>query len=293
MTDSRDREDRLRARLHAEVDRLPLQVDADELHKRLAEESPQDRWWMRPASLITTAAVVVAGVILALALGPLRLLPVGTSPLPSASSTAHVNLPADAPLKPSDCGWPSDTPLAFAGWATIADLDAGQIIQGNPLAHVYALVTRDPVELHPMIGSPMVERGFCALRQDGSQVESGVPDEWASRGTQQGPAVTCAKAITNCASATAAVLDAVADIGHPAARITLRSDQLCIGAPFGGRPCGAPVWPAGAQRMTSAVVTFSGTNQQAFLNVFWLAGGSVSAEVMALEAPPNGATPFP
>ena len=293
MTDSRDREDRLRTRLHAEVDRLAVPMDEDVMRERLAERSGRRRRWMWPASVAATAAVVVAVIVLAVAFGPLQPPAVGTSPLPSASSGESVSLPAGAPLKPTDCGWPSETPLAFAGWATIADLGAEQMIQGDPRAHVFALVTRDPVELQPMIGSPMLGRGFCALRQDGSQVESGVPDEWAFRGTQQGPAVTCAKAITNCASATAAVLDAVADIGHPAARITLRSDQLWIGAPFGGRPCGAPVWPAGAQRMTSAVVTFSGTNQQAFLNVFWLAGGSVSAEVMALEGPPNGATPFP
>jgi hypothetical protein len=45
--------------------------------------------------------------------------------------------------------------------------------------------------------------------------------------------------------------------------------------------------------MTSAVVTFSGTEQQAFLSVLWFAGGSISAGMVALEAPPPGATPFP
>ncbi len=293
MTDSRDREHRLRARLHAEIDRLALPVDGDDLRDRLAERSHPGRWWMRSAPKVATAAVVVAASILALALGPLRPVPVGSSPPPSASSTPPVSLPGDAPLKPSDCGWPRDTPLAFAGWAAAADLGAEQIVQGDPRALVYALVTRDPVELRPMIGSPMVERGFCALRQDGSQVESGVPGDWALRGTQRAPVVTCGKSITSCVRATLAVLAAVADIGHAATRVTLRSDQLCIGAPFGGRPCGAPVWPDGTQRMTSAVVTFSGTDRQAFLNVFWLADGSITAEVMALEAPPPGATPFP
>ena len=293
MTDSRDSEDRLRARLRAEVDRLALPIDGDELRERLAERSRQGRWWMRPASVAATAAVVVAASILALTLGPLRPPDVGASPQPSRSSAVPVRLPADSPLKPTDCGWPSETPLAFAGWATIADLGAEQIIQGDPLAHVFALVTRDRVELRPMIGSPMLERGFCALRQDGSQVESGVPGDWAFRGTPQAPAVRCETPITSCVSATLAVLDAVADVGHPATRITLRSDQLCIGAPFHDRPCGAPVWPTGTQRMTSAVVTFSGTDQQAFLDVFWLADGSIIADVMALEAPPPGATPFP
>ena len=45
--------------------------------------------------------------------------------------------------------------------------------------------------------------------------------------------------------------------------------------------------------MTSAVETFSGTDQQVFLNVFWLADGSIGAEMMVLEAPPLGATPLP
>jgi hypothetical protein len=112
--------------------------------------------------------------------------------------------------------------------------------------------------------------------------------------SQQNPVVTCEGPATACARATRIVLDALGSVGHPATRITFRSDQLCIGAPYGGRPCGAPAWPVGTQRMTSAVVTFSGTDQQAFLNVFWLADGSIiSAEVMALEAPPPGATPFP
>jgi hypothetical protein len=293
MTDSRDPEDRLRARLRPEVDRLVLPLDGDGLRERLAERSRQGRWWMRPASVAAAAALVVAASFLALTLGPPRLPAVGSSPQPSTSSAVPVSLPVDSPLKPTDCGWPSGAPLAFAGWATIADLGAEQIIQGDPLAHVFALVTRDPIELRPMIGSPMLERGFCALRQDGSQVESGVPGDWAFRGTPQAPAVTCGTPITSCVSATLAVLDAVADIGRAAMRITLRSDQLCIGAPFHDRPCGAPVWPVGTQRMTSAVVTFSGTHQQAFLNVFWLADGSMTADVMALEAPPPGATPFP
>jgi hypothetical protein len=219
---------------------------------------------------------------------------VSGTPAPATSATPlPVVVSLNAPLEPTDCGWPPTTPLAFAAYATVGDLDAGQIIQGSPNEHVYALVTRDPVELHPMIGSPMLERGLCALRQDGSRTESAVGADWTFNGTQQNPVVTCEGTATSCVRETLVVLDAVASVGHPAMRITFRSDEMCIGAPFGGRPCAAPAWPDGTQRMTSAVATFSGIEQQAFLSLFWLADGSISAGYMTLEAPPPGATPFP
>ena len=218
---------------------------------------------------------------------------VGRNPGPTTPPTpVPVVLPANAPLEPADCGWPPTTPLAMAAYATVGDLDAGQIIQGSPNEHVYALVTRDPVELHTMIGSPMLERGFCALRQDGSQTESAVGADWTFKGIRQNPAVTC-EVGTTCVRETLVVLDAVASVGRPATRITFRADQMCIGAPFGGRPCAVPAWPDGAKRMTSVVVTFSGIDQQAFLDLFWLADGSFSANYMVLEAPPPGATAFP
>ena len=246
------------------------------------------------------AASVIAAVVL-VGVGTIHLGPAATQPTPSgaraapttSATTAPVILPGNAPLEPTDCGWPATTALAFAGYATIADLDAAQIIQGSPNEHVYALVTRDPLELVPMIGPPMLERGFCAIRQDGLQTESAVGADWTFNGMQQNPVVTCQGTATSCVRETLAVLDAVASVGHPATRITFRADEMCIGAPFGGRPCAAPAWPDGTQRMTSAVATFSGTQQQAFLNLFWLADGSFSAEMMALEAPPPGATPFP
>jgi hypothetical protein len=255
--------------------------------------------WLAPrrlfASGLVAASVIAAAVLVGVGisqLGP-ALQPI-FKPAPTPPATAApVILPGNAPLKPTDCGWPATTPLAFAGYATVADLDAGQIIQDSPNEHVYALVTRDPVELVPMIGSPMLQRGFCAIRQDGSQTESGVGADWTFKGTRQNPVVTCEGTATTCVRETLVVLDAVASAGHPATRITFRSDQMCIGAPFGGRPCGSAAWPDGTQRMTSVVATFSGTDQQAFLNLFWLAGGSFSADMTALEAPPPGATPFP
>jgi hypothetical protein len=257
---------------------------------------------LAPRRLFATG-LVAASVIAAVVLVGVGIIQLGTAakqPTPSggkptstpSATTAPVVLPVNVPLEPTDCGWPAATPLAFAGYATVADLDAGQIIQGSPYEHVYVLVTRDPVELVPMIGSPMLERGFCALRQDGSQTESAVGADWTFNGTQQDPVVTCEGTATSCVRETLVVLDAVASVGHPATRITFRSDEMCIGAPFGGRPCAAPAWPDGTKRMTSAVATFSGTEQQAFLNLFWLADGSISADMMALEAPPPGATPF-
>ena len=255
------------------------------------------RGWLVPVVLGTVLVIALAGIVVS------GRQPAPTSPSASPSTslpatpsatTAPVVLPVNAPLEPTACGWPATTPLAFAGYATVADLDAGQIIQDSPNEHVYALVTRDPVELVPMIGSPMLERGFCAIRQDGSQTESAVGADWTFNGMPQNPVVTCEGTATSCVRATLVVLDAVASVGHPATRITFRADEMCIGAPFGGRPCAAPAWPDGTQRMTSAVATFSGTEQQAFLSLFWRADGSlISAGYLVLEAPPLGATPFP
>ena len=296
------------ARLRVRLERLAAAVPVRSSHEVVVERVRPSAALVRPpsATLLVAAvlvAVVAVGVGLASRLGapatsggPSAIAPASpptgsTSPVPSPS---NVVLPVNAPLEPTDCGWPATTPLAFAAYATVGDLDAGQIIQGSPNEHVYALVTRDPVELHPMIGSPVLGRGFCALRRDGSQTESAVGADWTFNGTQQNPVVTCEGTATTCVRETLVVLDAVASVGHPATRITFRADQMCIGAPFGGRPCAAPAWPDGTQRMTSAVVTFSGTEQQAFLNVFWRADGSmIGADMMALEAPPPGATPFP
>jgi hypothetical protein len=105
------------------------------------------------------------------------------------------------------------------------------------------------------------------------------------------PAVTCEGKAIGCVRETLVVLDAVASVGHPATRITFRADAMCIWVPFRTWPCGSIAVPDGTRRVASAVVTFSGTEQQAFLNLFWLADGSISPD-MALVAPPPGATPF-
>ena len=282
----------------------PAEVPADFREQVIGTSFRRPRvTWRAPRRLFASgfvAASVIAAVVL-VGVGISHLGPAATQPTPSggkptstpSATTAQVVLPVNAPLEPTDCGWSATTPLAFAGYATVADLDAAQIIHASPNEHVYALVTRNPVELVPMIGSPMLERGFCALRQDGSQTESAVGADWTFSGIQQNPVVTCEGTGTSCVRETLVVLDAVASVGHPATRITFRSDEMCIGAPFGGRPCAAPAWPDGTQRMTSAVATFSGTEQQAFFSLFWLADGSVSADMTAVEAPPPGATPFP
>jgi hypothetical protein len=282
----------------------PANVPADFREKVIGTPYRRRRvTWVAPRRLFASglvAASVIAAVVL-VGVGISQLGPAAAQPTPSggtpapttSATTTPVVLPVNAPLEPTDCGWPATTPLTFAAYATVGDLDAGQIIKGSPNKHVYALVTRDPVEVVPMIGSPRLERGFCALRQDGSQTESAVGADWTFNGAQQNPVVTCEGTATSCVRATLVVLDAVASVGHPATRMTFRSDEMCIGAPFGGRPCAVPAWPDGTQRMTSAVATFSGTDQQAFLSLFWLADGSISADYAVFEAPPPGATPFP
>jgi hypothetical protein len=250
---------------------------------------------------LVAASVIAAAVFLGVGIrqfGPAATQPTpsGGKPTPTTSATkTPVILPVNATLEPTDCGWPATTALAFAGYATIGDLGAAAIIQGSPNEHVYALVTLDPVELGP-IDAPMLERGSCVFRQDGLQTETAIGAvgwDWTFNGVQQNPVVTCEGTATSCVRETLAVLDAVASVGRPATRITFRADEMCIGAPFGGRPCAAPAWPRGTLRMTSAVVTFSGTEQQAFLSVLWFAGGSISAGMVALEAPPPGSTPYP
>jgi hypothetical protein len=265
---------------------------------------PRVPWLARRRLFVSglVAASVIAAVVF-MGGGISQFGPAATQPTPSgatapttSATTAPVSLPGDVPLEPADCGWPATTPLAFAGYATVGDLGAAGIILGSPNEHVYALVTRDPVELRPRTGSPMLARGSCVFRQDGLQTESAVGAigaDWTFNGMQQNPVVTCEGTTTSCVRETLAVLDAVASVGRPARRITFRADEMCVGAPFGGRPCTAPAWPHGTQRMTSAVVTFSGTEQQAFLSLLWFAGGSMSAGMVALEAPPPGATPFP
>lgn len=213
-----------------------------------------------------------------------------STPVPRPTA-APVILPTDAPLKPVDCGWSASTPLAFAGWATVTDFEASGFIGGSPLAHVYALVARDPVgEPIPPGGSPISERGFCAIRQDGGQIDSWVPSNWTFHGIRQRPLVTCKAVLAiSCVRATLAVLDAVAAVGHAATRINFHGGPVCIPP---GEYCSIVIGPAGTQNITTAVASFAGTDQQAFLHLFWLADGSITSSRLVLVTPLPGASPF-
>lgn len=97
-----------------------------------------------------------------------------------ATPPRPVELPADAPLHPADCGWAGSTPLAFAEWATLAEL--GLPARNGTLRSqelVFAVVTRDSIE-QPMLGAPGVVkgRGICARHPDGSILQSAVADDW-------------------------------------------------------------------------------------------------------------------
>ena len=73
MTDDRNREQRLRQRLQAELEQIPLRVDADALRDRLADRASRVPWWRRIAVLAvipTVVAVVAIVALLARAPGP-------------------------------------------------------------------------------------------------------------------------------------------------------------------------------------------------------------------------------
>lgn len=126
-----------------------------------------------------------------------------------------------------------------------------------------------------------------------SATQYAVPTSTASAATTPAPQVTCEANSADCAAETRAVLDAVASVGHPVVRVAFQADAMCIWYPFlgGVHSCPAIIEPDGTRRMTSAVVTFADTDQQGFLNVAWLADGSLST-TLALVGPPPGATPF-
>jgi hypothetical protein len=76
------------------------------------------------------------------------------------------------------CNWPAGTVMAFAGWATMAELG---LTDGTghpgPDDLVYAVVSRDRISQYKNLGPPVVARGICWT--DGNVVGmSGVPDDW-------------------------------------------------------------------------------------------------------------------
>lgn len=104
------------------------------------------------------------------------------------------------------------------------------------------------------------------------------------------PEVTCEGDVGDCERETLAVLDAVSRVNRRVIRIVFRANATCIWFPFGGGPCGSVAVPTQTRHVSNAVVTFEGTDQQAFLNVFSLTNGSTSTD-LALVTPPPGATP--
>ena len=89
------------------------------------------------------------------------------------------SLPLGAPFSLIECGWPEGTSLAFAGWLTNAQLgsvDVTGLQDGSE--RVFAIVSRDRIELRPMVGPSIWARGYCALSTDGHLTETSVDDDW-------------------------------------------------------------------------------------------------------------------
>ena len=88
-------------------------------------------------------------------------------------------MPADAPIRPADCGWPAGTELAFAHWVD----DPGQL--GLPATcnlvsgeRVIVLVSLRKISLQPMVGPAVQARGGCVRFPDGRLGVGAVPDDW-------------------------------------------------------------------------------------------------------------------
>jgi len=85
-----------------------------------------------------------------------------------------VPLPAGAPLTPAACGWDPATELAFAGWASLAELQFA-----DDADRVFAIVSRDAIDqLGFGRAGQMHGRGICFLSEDGSLSMSTVADDW-------------------------------------------------------------------------------------------------------------------
>jgi hypothetical protein len=97
-----------------------------------------------------------------------------------AGLAPNVVLPSNAPLTPADCDWPDSSALAFAGWATLAQLNASQL--GDPSDRVFAIVTRDPVDTNQHDGFVAHSRALCARLRDGSIGQIIIADDWTLRG---------------------------------------------------------------------------------------------------------------
>ncbi|HEX7949750.1 MAG TPA: hypothetical protein VF494_05330 [Candidatus Limnocylindrales bacterium] len=165
---------------------------------------------------------------------------------------------------------------------------------GDPLGHVIVTFRTAPsvvvsVKVDPSGAVVVTGIELKEALDHGGPTSSPISTE----GVSPSPEITCEPDAIDCTAETQAVLAAVAGVAHPVTQIAFRADAMCIWEPFlsGTHSCQAIIEPDGTQHVTSAVVTFSGTDQQAFLNLFWLADGSISPS-MALVTRPPGATPF-
>lgn len=90
-----------------------------------------------------------------------------------------VPLPSGAPLRLTECGWPADTLLAFAGWAELHQLGlADSSGHMNSTEGVFAIVSSERTEQHTMQGDPVIGRGICARHANGDLEMGTVPDDW-------------------------------------------------------------------------------------------------------------------
>jgi hypothetical protein len=64
-----------------------------------------------------------------------------------------------------------------------------------------------------------------------------------------------------------AVLAAVASVEFPIAKITFQHGSFCLSDPFGQISCPGSGLPLGTQDLGSALVQFSGTTSEGFVNI--------------------------
>lgn len=104
------------------------------------------------------------------------------SAMAAACSTEPALSPAPIPTDHPDlasCPWfRADLPLAFADWIELGRLGMPDSRGVHASDLVFAIASRDRVELQKMIGPASIDsRGICVW-SDGGLGETGVPDDW-------------------------------------------------------------------------------------------------------------------
>ena len=86
-----------------------------------------------------------------------------------------------------------------------------------------------------------------------------------------------------------AVLAAVANVEFPIAKITFQRGLFCLVDPFGQIPCPPEVQGAGTESLGSALVQFSGTTSEGFVNISVTSNGEfvTKARVVSPQASPT------